>query len=106
LFEPKSSAASSPALANRAAARSLGAEEATSRPAPGGHGLVWVNTESHVYHREGSPFYGTTKKGKYVTEAEAIREGNRVAGNLIPPHPQPTPRGLPPAHPGPPTEGH
>jgi hypothetical protein len=50
-------------------------------PAPGGgHGLVWVNTETHVYHKEGSRFYGTTKKGKYMTEAEAIKEGDKAAG--------------------------
>jgi len=41
---------------------------------------VWVNTELHVYHREGSRFYGTSKKGKYMTEQEAINEGNRAAG--------------------------
>ena len=55
-------------------------EAATTAPAPGGgHGLVWVNTESHVYHREGSRFYGTTKKGKYMTEQDAINEGDRAA---------------------------
>ncbi|PYJ41139.1 MAG: signal protein [Verrucomicrobia bacterium] len=49
-------------------------------PAPGGgHGLVWVNTETHVYHKEGSRFYGTTKKGKYMSEAEAVKEGDRAA---------------------------
>jgi hypothetical protein len=51
-------------------------------PAPGGgHGLVWVNTETHVYHKEGSRFYGTTKKGKYMTEAEATKAGNKAAHN-------------------------
>ena len=40
---------------------------------------MWVNAESHVYHREGSRFYGTTKKGKYVSEADAIKEGDRAA---------------------------
>jgi hypothetical protein len=40
---------------------------------------VWVNTEKHVYHREGSRFYGTTKKGKYMTEREAIQTGNKAA---------------------------
>jgi hypothetical protein len=49
-------------------------------PAPGGgHGMVWVNTDSHVYHKEGSRFYGTTKKGKYVSEADAIKEGDKPA---------------------------
>jgi len=30
-----------------------------------------------MYHREGSRFYGTTKKGKYMTEAEAVKAGNK-----------------------------
>jgi hypothetical protein len=47
--------------------------------AGGGHGLVWVNSETHVYHKEGSRFYGKTKKGKYVSEADAIKEGDRAA---------------------------
>jgi hypothetical protein len=81
LFKPKSSAAASPAAATGAAAKNRSAEPAANPPAPGGgHGLVWVNTDSHVYHREGSRFYGTTKKGKYMTEAEAVKEGNRAAG--------------------------
>jgi hypothetical protein len=81
MFKPKSSVAASPAAATGAAAQSRSAEAAANPPAPGGgHGLVWVNTDSHVYHREGSRFYGTTKKGKYMTEADAAKEGNRAAG--------------------------
>jgi hypothetical protein len=73
LFKPKSSVRASPS-----AAPVIGAGTAT--PAPGsGHGLVWVNTETHVYHKEGSRFYGTTKKGKYVSEADAIKEGDSAA---------------------------
>jgi hypothetical protein len=34
---------------------------------------------SQLYHEEGSRFYGTTKKGKYVSEADAIKEGDRAA---------------------------
>jgi hypothetical protein len=80
LFKPKSSAAASPAAVSRAPAQSTSTEAATNPPAPGGgHGLVWVNTDSHVYHREGSRFYGTTKKGQYMTEADAIKEGNRAS---------------------------
>lgn len=41
-------------------------------------GLVWVNTATHVYHREG-PSYGTTKHGKFLTEDEAKKAGYRIA---------------------------
>jgi hypothetical protein len=53
----------------------------TTRPqaSGGGHGQVWVNTEIGVYHREGSPFYGTTTKGKYMTEQDAIHAGYKPA---------------------------
>ena len=43
--------------------------------AGGGKGLVWVNEESKVFHREGDRWYGRTKKGKYMTEAEAAKAG-------------------------------
>ena len=56
------------------------AEQVTNPPAPGGgHGQVWVNTEAGVYHREGSVFYGTTRKGKYMTEQDAIQAGYKPA---------------------------
>ncbi len=81
LFKPKTSASAGPAPANAAPAKATktgGAMNAT--PAPGGgHGLVWVNTESHVYHKEGSRFYGKTKKGKYISEADAIKEGDKAS---------------------------
>ena len=81
LFKPKTSASAGPAPANAAPAKATktgGARNPT--PAPGGgHGLVWVNTESHVYHKEGSRFYGKTKKGKYVSEADAIKEGDKAS---------------------------
>ena len=84
LFKPPTSASASPATPSSVPAKSASAETATitATIAPalgGGHGLVWVNTEKHVYHREGSRFYGTTKKGKYMTEPEAILTGNRAA---------------------------
>ncbi len=41
-------------------------------------GLVWVNTSTKVYHKDGQ-FYGTTKKGKFMTEADAQKEGYRAA---------------------------
>jgi hypothetical protein len=58
--------------------------------AGGGPGQMWVNTETHIYHKPGSRYYGKTKQGKYMTEQEAITEGNRPAREWSPatsPHP-------------------
>ena len=72
--ETKARPAASPVPAGRTT------EEAANPPAPGGgHGLVWVNTETHVYHKEGSRFYGTTRQGKYMTEQDAVQAGNKAA---------------------------
>ena len=81
LFKSPTSASPSLPTPSSAPAKSGSAETATTAPALGeGHGLVWVNTEKHVYHRAGSRFYGTTKKGKYMTEQDAIKEGDKAAG--------------------------
>ena len=69
-------AASSPA-AETAGTTKKGAEP-MGAPAPGGGpGMVWVNTETKVYHKEGDRWYGRTKKGKYMTESEAMKAGYR-----------------------------
>jgi hypothetical protein len=40
---------------------------------------VWVNTNSGVYHCSGTRWYGTTKQGVYMTQAEAQKKGYRPA---------------------------
>src|SRR5258707_1977008 len=73
LFKPRTSAAASPAVASPAAAHSAATKPANS-PAPGGgHGKVWANTETHVYHKAGSRLYATTEQGKYLTQPEALK---------------------------------
>src|SRR6266849_5592165 len=42
-------------------------------------GMVWVNTSSKVYHRKDGQFYGKTKQGQFMTEADAQKAGYRAA---------------------------
>jgi hypothetical protein len=43
-------------------------------------GKVWVNTGTGVYHR-GGRWYGKTKEGKFMTEAEAKAAGYKAAAH-------------------------
>jgi DNA uptake protein ComE-like DNA-binding protein len=73
---PVAPAPAKPATASRATAAPAAAAPAQPPPAKG---MVWVNTETKVYHREGDRYYGNTKHGKYMTEADAIAAGYRAA---------------------------
>ena len=69
---------------NRAAG-GKGCTSKTSGPAPLPNGMgdtdevVWVNTESGVYHCRNARDFGLTLKGKYMIEAAARSDGHRAA---------------------------
>jgi competence protein ComEA len=42
-------------------------------------GMVWCNTDSKIYHKEGDRWYGKTQNGEWMTEADAIKAGYRAS---------------------------
>ena len=67
---PPREATKSPSPANNASDAQIAAAQRT--------GQVWVNTDSGVYHKSGR-YYGKTKQGKFMTEADAKKAGYREA---------------------------
>jgi DNA uptake protein ComE-like DNA-binding protein len=47
--------------------------------APPEPGMVWVDLNTKIYHRPGDRWYGKTKHGQYLTEADAVKAGYRAA---------------------------
>ena len=43
--------------------------------------VVWVNTPTGIYHYSGARYYGHTRRGAYMCEAEARASGYRAARN-------------------------
>ena len=41
--------------------------------------VVWVNTPTHIYHYSGTRYYGHTRSGGYMCEADARAAGYRAA---------------------------
>ncbi len=76
-------AASTPAAAAPAIPASAPPTSSTSSaqqaPPANSAGMVWVNTDSGIYHKPGTRWYGKTKQGKYMTEADAVKAGYKAA---------------------------
>ena len=75
-------AAATPAAApmSKHAPHAMPANPDTMTAAPGGgNGQVWVNEESKVYHCQNDRYYGKTKKGAYMSEADALAKGNHAS---------------------------
>ena len=75
-----SSASSTAAATTQDSNKRTSATSATAQTPPEkGAGMVWVNTATGVYHKPGTRWYGKTKKGKYMLEADAIKAGYKAA---------------------------
>jgi len=62
------------------ATSALAQARATPEPAtPSLQTVVWVNPPSRIYHCPGTQFFGSTREGEYMSEAEARARGNRAS---------------------------
>jgi hypothetical protein len=77
-LSPKNSSTSKSAGSENQGQTAAGSSTGTAQM-PSEKGMVWVNLDSGVYHREGDRWYGKTKHGKFMSEADAQKAGYRAS---------------------------
>jgi hypothetical protein len=73
-------AASAKHRSTPAPAAGMPATSASIPTCPENDPVVWVNTSTHVYHAQGTTFFGTTKHGKYACTLAATAMGAHASG--------------------------
>ncbi len=73
-LEAGSHSSHAPAMANSPDSQSDGSTD-TAETGTSGSDKVWVNTKSGKYWQPGTRYYGKTKEGEYMPEAEAKKQG-------------------------------
>jgi hypothetical protein len=76
--KPTPAASASPSTTLTPAAQASATTKPQAPPANAA-GVVWINTDTGVYHKLGTRWYGKTKHGKYMLEADAIKAGYKPA---------------------------
>jgi hypothetical protein len=77
--EKPAAKATAPAPASGAAGANQYASDTQAKARCPADIVVWVNLDSKIYHFAGKKEYGTTKKGTYMCEKDAMAAGNRAS---------------------------
>ena len=81
LIVPTTAFASSHAAPVSAGTLQLFASDAAAQKHCPSDEVVWLNTNSGIYHEKGMRWYGRTKSGAYVCKKEADAAGDRDTRN-------------------------